>query len=184
MRPLFFYTAIVLMSAVLGCQIGCGADDSESAQQAYDEQYFAEIESETRQYLYENADWNVRWRESRAAHKRYIKLRKQYPNAALDAYTEYTNWMNYGHPLSADVAKLSVKMDLAGASSLPDMLQLMQWELQIAKDNNEGKEYIAELEKDVLFWTELKAELISEGEDPNAFVIEFEIAEALKTGDK
>lgn len=180
MRYLFYYVSLLLISAILSCQFGCGESDSEVAQQAYDEQYFAEIENETRQYLYENADWNVRWRESRAAHNRYIKLRKLYPNAALDAYIEYTNWMNYGHVLSEDVAKISVKMDLAGESNLPDTLQLMKWELQIAKDNKESPGYIAELEKDVLFWTELQAELISEGEDPNTFVIEFEIAEALK----
>ena len=127
-------------------------------------------------HLYENADWNVRWAQSRKAHKRYIKLRDKYPNAALNAYIEYSNWFNYGHPLVTKTAKLSVKMDLAGEGNVPDMIELLTLELQIAKDNKSTKTHFDELEEGILFWTELAKDLESHGEDPAEFMIEFEIS--------
>ncbi|MCY3721765.1 hypothetical protein F4X88_18285 [Candidatus Poribacteria bacterium] len=179
MKCLVFYMMVIAMSVILGCQVGCGGDDY-SAEQALTEQDYADIEAETRQNLYKHADWTVRWEQSRKAHKRYMKLKNTYPNAALNAYIEYYNWMHYGHPLAIQAAILSVKMDLAGQSNIPDTLEMLNLELQIAKDNNSTKQHIAELEADILFWSELGKELEAEGEDPAAFIIAFEIAEALE----
>ncbi len=177
MKCLTYYIIIIAISAVLGCQVGCGTDEKEDIGTALNEQYFADIEAETKQHLYENADWKVRWEQSRKARKRYIKLRGTYPDAALNAYTEYCNWFYYGHHLALEVAKLSVEMDIAGQSNLPDTLKLLNLQLQIAKDNGEHKDHLDELKEDILFWSELAKDLETDGGDPGEFIIEFEISE-------
>lgn len=180
MKRLTFYIMIIVISSILGCQVGCGGDDAEDIEYALTEQQYADIEAETRQYLYENADWNVRMENAKKARKRYFKLKKMYPNAALNAYIEYQNWFYYGHPLATEIAKLNVKMDMAGKSNISDTLQLLEWELQVAKDREHPKEHIDEFNEEILFWTELAKELVTEGEDPAEFIIAFAIQEAIE----
>ena len=178
MKHLAIYIMAITMSVIFGCQVGCGENDAEEAliiQNLSDHE--REEQALTQQSLYENADWKLRWKESEAAHKRYIRLRRTYPNAALNAYIEYRNWMQYGHPLATEIAKVVVKADMAGEWNIPDKLQVFKWELQIAKDNKDTKDYIAELEGRILFWSEFAKELEAEGEDPAKFIIAFEISD-------
>lgn len=150
--------AFLLVSFLL---VGCGGYEKEDIQTALTEQQLSEIERENRQYLYENADWNVRVEQAQKARKRYFKLKKLYPNAALNAYIEYHNWFHYGHPFAKEVAMLSARMDMAGQGHLPNMIKLSELELQIAKDNKQPKEH---------------------GDNPFEFIIEYEIQEEVEGG--
>lgn len=78
----------IFLFSVIGCHLGCGGDDAETALVA---QNLSDEEVLTKQKLYEPADWEIRWEKSRAARKRYMKLRDTYPDVALNAYIEYRN---------------------------------------------------------------------------------------------
>ena len=154
--------------------MGCGGDNAETALVA---QNLSDEEVLTKKELYKTADWEIRWEKSRAARKRYMKLRGTYPDAALSAYIEYCNWMEFGHPLATEAATLAVKMDLAGQTNIPEVLQKYNLELQIAKDNAVVQDWIDEIEEKILFWSELSEELEAEGHDPAEFIIQFKIGE-------
>ncbi len=179
MKCLTYYAICIVILSIAGCQVGCGSDEEE-IQTALTQQQLSDIETENKQYLYENADWDVRVEQWEKARKRYFKLRKSYPNAAVNAYIEYRNWFHYGHPSAEEVARLSAGMDMAGQGNLPNIIKLAELELQIAKDNKKRKDHIAELEENLLFWTELLADLKEHGDDPNEFIIEYEIQEEIE----
>ena len=172
MRWTKIYFLALLICGVIGCQIGCG-DDVENA---LVEQNISDEEVLTKQKLYETVDGEIRWKKSRAARKRYIKLRDKYPDAALKAYIEYRNWMHHGHPLATEVAKMSAKMDMAGKTNIPDTLKLLNLELQIEKDVHNRDIQIKEIKESILFWTELAKDLEAHGEDPADFEIQYEIS--------
>jgi hypothetical protein len=175
MRWTKIYFLALLICGVIGCQIGCGHD----VENALVEQNISDEEVLTKQKLYETADGEIRWKKSRAARKRYIKLRDKYPDAALKAYIEYRNWMHHGHPLATEVAKMSAKMDMAGKTHIPEMLKFLNLELEMANDLQSSEKHIEELEENILFWTELAKDLKIDGEDPADFEIQYEIGEGI-----
>ncbi len=175
MQSTKMYLLALLICCVIGCQIGC----SDDVEEALIEQNIADAEVLTKQKRYETADHEIRWKKSRAARKRYMRLRDKYPDAALNAYIEYRNWMHYGHPLATEIAKLSAKMDMAGKTNIPDMLKLLNFELEMEHDLQSRKKHIEELEENILFWTELAEDLKSHGEDPADFEIQYEIGEGI-----
>ncbi len=177
MRRVDFFLIIAILSSVC-CHIGC---DRETEETALIEQNVSDEEVLTRQKLYETADWETRWERSRKARKRYFLLKDKYPEAAINAYIEYRNWMDYGHPLAEKVGRISAETDILGKINIPQNLQLLNWELQIAKDTGASKEFLAEMEENILFWTELGEDLESEGHDPALFEISFEIQEKTET---
>ena len=93
-------------------------------------------------------------------------------------YIEYYNWMHYGHPLAEKIARISVQMDMAGETTIPDMLQLLHLKLEMVKDLTlTTKEHIAELEAEIRFWNELGEELVANGSKVTDCKIEYQIAE-------
>ncbi len=180
---------VMSICSVLISQIGCGRDDGgvehtfvekSSADEEFStvEKTSADEEFSTQQELYEFADRSTRWKKSRAARKKYIKLRETRPNEALKAYIEYYNWMYYGHPLAEKIARISARMDMAGETTIPDMLQLLNLKLEMIKDLKlTTKAHIAELEADIRFWNELGAELVANGRELTDCKIEYEISE-------
>lgn len=153
--------------------LGCGDD----VEQALIEQNLSDEEVLTKHKLYETADEETRWKKSRAARKRYIRLREKYPESAIKAYIEYGNWIHYGHPLATEVATMSAKMDIAGKTNLPSILKFLNLELEMIIDLQGEQEHINELKESINFWTELSDELIEEGQDPAEFEIQYSISE-------
>lgn len=164
---------LIIIFAVLLFQSGCG----DSVEEALTEQNISDAEILTKQKLYETADEETRWRKSRAARKRYIRLRETYPDVALKAYIEYRNWLHHGHPLATEVATMSAKMDMAGKTNLLNMLKFLNLELEMITDLEGEQEHIDEIKESINFWTELKEELISENQDPADFEIQYSISE-------
>ena len=171
---------VALICGTLIWQTGCGGDnddENDGIANALVEQSVLNQELLTQQELYEFADWTTRWEKSREARKRYVKLRDTHANEALKAYIEYYNWMHYGHPLAEKIARISVQMDMAGETTIPDMLQLLHLKLEMVKDLTlTTKEHIAELEAEIRFWNELGEELVANGSKVTDCKIEYEIS--------
>lgn len=175
MRYLSISITILALCTILGCQVGCGGDDDytqEVGEPLIDPEPVPEE-------LFKTAGYVERWEGSRAALKRYFKTKHTRPEVALQAYIEYTKWMYEGHELSEQLATITVKMDMAGKSNIPDTLEMLAIDLQMVKDIDGSQEHIEELETEILFWTELSEELLAEGEDPAEFVIKFSIGKGL-----
>ena len=51
MKCVAVYIIITILSAVLICQLGCNSDDNIDTEELLTEQYFSDIEEETRQHL-------------------------------------------------------------------------------------------------------------------------------------
>lgn len=135
-------------------------------------------ELKTQQEIYEWADWNTRWEKSRQARRKYIELRHTHPDAALAAYIEYYNWMHYGHPLATKIATMSVEMDRFGETTIPELLEQLNLELQMKKDLVlSTKDEIEEVTQSIKFWTELREEIIANGGKVTDCKIAFEISE-------
>ena len=167
----------IVISAFLGCQIGCGKDEEDVS---FVEQGLSDEEVLTSEELFVSADWATRFQKSKEARRRYFKLRDTSPSAALKAYIEFHKWLFHGHPLAEESARLTVEMDMAGKSNIPDTLRLLNIELEIITDLNKPTQHIEEIEESILFWTELAEELEAEGHDPADFEIEFEIAPGIE----
>ena len=111
--------------------------------------------------------WEKRGEKAEEYFLKFIRLKHEEPDNAAKAFREGADLLFNQHPLVPQWVELMIRFDKAGKALLPEMIQLVEIELQmVEEDPMPNKEYLRHLKKELAEWKQLVQNLKNVGEDP------------------
>ena len=122
--------------------------------------------------------WEKRGEKAEEYFLKFLRLKHEAPDKADEAFQKGAALLFNQHSLVPKWAELMIRFDRSGKALLPEMIQLVEIELQmVEEDAVRNREYVRYLKKELAEWNQRVQNLKNEGEDPNKHEIEFRFQE-------
>ena len=164
----------LIVTLVLGAFLvfGCHSQDDETAFITPEPIPIEEVA--TSEGNFRRLSWEDRGEKAEEHFLKYLKLKHEEPDNAAAAFRKGADLLFNQHSLVPKWAKLMIRFDRSGKALLPEMVQLVEIELQmVEEDPVPNKEYLRHLKKELAEWNRWVAEIKNEGDDPDKQEIEF-----------
>ena len=118
--------------------------------------------------------WEKRGEKAEEYFLKFLRLKHEEPDKADEAFRKGADLLFNQHSLVPKWAELMIHFDRSGKALLPEMIQLVEIELQmVEEDPVRNREYVRHLKKELAGWNQWVAEIKNEGDDPDKQEIAF-----------
>lgn len=118
--------------------------------------------------------WEKRGEKAEEYFLKFLRLKHEEPDKANEAFRKGADLLFNQHSLVPKWAELMIRFDRSGKALLPEMIQLVEIELQmVEEDPVRNKEYVRHLKSELAEWKQQVQNLKNEGDDPDKQEIEF-----------
>ena len=118
--------------------------------------------------------WEKRVEKTEEHFLKFLRLKHEEPDKANEAFRKGADLLFNQHSLVPKWAELMIRFDRSGKALLPEMIQLVEIELQmVEEDPVRNREYVRHLKKELAEWNQRVQDLKNLGKDPNKHEIEF-----------
>ena len=118
--------------------------------------------------------WEKRGEKAEEYFLKFLRLKHEEPDKANEAFRKGADLLFNQHSLVPKWAELMIRFDRSGKALLPEMIQLVEIELQmVEEDPVRNREYVRHLKKELAEWNRWVAEIKNDGDDPDKQEIEF-----------
>ena len=122
--------------------------------------------------------WEKRGEKAEEYFLKFLRLKHEEPDKADEAFRKGADLLFNQHSLVPKWAELMIHFDRSGKALLPEMIQLVEIELQmVEEDPVRNREYVRHLKKELAGWNQWVAEIKNEGDDPDKQEIAFRFQE-------
>ena len=167
--------AILILGAFL-VLLGCHSRDDETPLTTPDPIPIEEVA--TSEERPRRLSWEKRGEKAEEYFLKFIRLKHEEPDNAAKAFRKGADLLFNQHPLVPKWAELMIRFDRSGKALLPEMIQLVEIELQmVEEDPMPNKEYLRHLKGELAEWKQQVQNLKNEGEDPAKNEIAFRFQE-------